>query len=104
MASIASGESLVLQFVRMPSAAGTRVQVRFLSEKFPAFTAGAITATSFVKTGAVTVTSLPVGRHGGRGRPTGRDRRERDDLAGAVAGGGSNIVPVYSNGTNWRIG
>lgn len=25
-------------------------------------------------------------------------------FASIVAGGGSNVVPVYSDGTNWRIG
>jgi hypothetical protein len=26
------------------------------------------------------------------------------NFGAAVAGGGSNVVPVYSDGTNWRIG
>jgi hypothetical protein len=102
--TIADGESLMLQFVRVPSDSGTRVQVQFLSEDFPTITTTTSLVTGFVKTGAVAVGALPSAATAGAGARMVVTDANATTFASVVAGGGANIVPVFSNGTNWRIG
>lgn len=63
--------------------------------------------TSYVKTTAVAVASLPsaalVGA-GGRAAVTDATQTLTAGIGATVTGGGANIVPVFSNGTNWIIG
>lgn len=66
-----------------------------------------LTTSSYVKTTAMTVASLPSAATAGAGA-----RSYVSDLASSVSGNfgatavgaGSNAAPVWSDGTNWRIG
>ena len=53
-----------------------------------------------------TVANLPgaSGRQGVRGLVTNSNATLAAGIGNTVAGGGSNIVPVFSDGTNWKIG
>lgn len=64
--------------------------------------AGAINAGTFVKTGVTTVGALPAA--GTKGRKYFVSDANATTFASVVAGGGANNVPVYDDGTNWRIG
>lgn len=55
-----------------------------------------------IKTGAVLVASLPAA--GTAGRRMFVTNATATTFASIVAGGGANGVPVYDDGTNWRIG
>ena len=61
----------------------------------------AITATLPIITPGYTVATLPTGVTGMRAHVT--DANATTYLS-TVAGGGSNTVPVFYNGTNWVIG
>lgn len=66
--------------------------------------------TGFVKTGSGTVTSLTgalaaaTAGQGARYMVTDSNASMATGIGNTVVGGGANIVPVYSDGTNWRIG
>jgi len=73
--------------------------VSFLSSAF-----SSLTLSSYVKVSAVAVASLPSAATAGAGaRATVTDATSTTFNA-SVAGGGSNIVPVFSDGTNWKVG
>lgn len=67
---------------------------------------GNIYTTTFVRTGRVTVSGLPSASSNPDARYMVSDSNTNHStgVGQAVVGGGANIVPVYSNGTNWRIG
>lgn len=52
----------------------------------------------------VTVASLPSAATAGAGATSFVSDANATTFASVVAGGGANNVPVYSDGTNWRIG
>lgn len=52
----------------------------------------------------VTVTNLPSASAVGAGARSMVTDADSTTFAAVVAGGGANTVPVYSDGTNWRIG
>lgn len=52
----------------------------------------------------ITVASLPAAGTAGSGARSFVSDANATTFASVVAGGGSNPVPVYSDGTNWRIG
>ncbi len=56
------------------------------------------------KTSAVTVANLPAAATIGAGGKAFVSDANATTFASIVAGGGANNVPVYSDGTNWRIG
>lgn len=64
-----------------------------------------VASTTYVKTSSTTVAGLPAA---GIGSGTGSRYFVTDatatTFASVVAGGGANRVPVYSDGTDWRIG
>ena len=65
------------------------------------------TASSYSKVSAVTVANLPAAATAGAGaRATVTDATQAltAGIGAVVAGGGANIVPVFSNGANWLIG
>lgn len=65
------------------------------------------TASSYAKVTAVSVSSLPAAATAGAGaRATVTDATQAltAGIGAVVAGGGANVVPVFSDGTNWRIG
>lgn len=53
---------------------------------------------------AYTVSNLPGASASGLGARAFVTDANSTTFAATVVGGGSNIVPVYSNGTNWKIG
>lgn len=61
-----------------------------------------IEAITTVKTGVYTVATLPAA--GAKGRRAFVSDANATTFASTVAGGGANNVPVYDDGTNWRIG
>ena len=63
-------------------------------------TAGQIAAVGGL--GPYTVANLPTGQ--GAGSRAFASDATVTTFASIVAGGGSNFVPVYYDGTNWRIG
>lgn len=64
--------------------------------------AGNISAAGTVRTGVYTVATLPAA--GTAGRRAFVTNANATTFASIVAGGGANGVPVYDDGTNWRIG
>jgi len=67
---------------------------------------GNIKASGTVASGIYTVATLPVVATFPRARAFVSDSNATHTagIGAVVAGGGANIVPVYSDGTNWRIG
>jgi hypothetical protein len=64
--------------------------------------AGAFVAPSTIKTATYTVAGLPAA--GTAGRRAFVTDANATTFASIVAAGGANGVPVYDDGTNWRIG
>lgn len=73
--------------------------VTFLSSAFTS-----LTASSYVKITACTVAQLPSAATAGAGARATVTDASATTFASTVAGGGANIVPVFSNGTDWKIG
>ena len=66
-----------------------------------------LTASEYVKVTAVAVAALPAAATAGAGaRATVTDSNATltAGIGAVVAAGGANVVPVFSDGTNWRIG
>jgi hypothetical protein len=59
---------------------------------------------SFISTTVYTVVTLPSAVTSGVGARSFVSDANATTFASIVAGGGANKVPVYSDGTNWRIG
>ncbi len=69
--------------------------------------ATSLTAESFLKVAPVAVASLPAAAVAGAGARASVSDATQTLTAGigaVVAGGGANTVPVFCDGTNWRIG
>jgi hypothetical protein len=66
--------------------------------------AGNITATGIVKTGVYTVSSLPSASTVGAGARAFVTDANTIVFGSALTGSAGNAVPVFSNGTTWRIG
>lgn len=73
--------------------------VTFLSTAFTS-----LTVSSYVKVSAVAVSALPSAATAGNGARATVSDATATTFNSVVAGGGSNSVPVFSDGTNWRIG
>jgi hypothetical protein len=65
---------------------------------------GSLTAGTFLKTGSAIVSGLPSAATAGLGARYIVTDATVTTFASIVAGTGGNTVPVYSDGTNWRIG
>lgn len=70
------------------------------------YVAASVAAASRLFTGNFTVATLPavVSSQYGHAFVTDSSVVAAGNFGNVVAGGGANIVPVYSDGTNWRIG
>lgn len=75
------------------------VLVQFLSSAFTS-----LTVTSFVKVKPCLVAALPSAAEAGAGARSFVTDASATTFAAVVAGGGANMVPVYSDGDDWRIG
>jgi hypothetical protein len=73
--------------------------VSFLSGAF-----SSLTASSYLATTATTVANLPSAATAGAGARAMVTDSNTATFNATVAGGGANIVPVFSNGTNWKVG
>ena len=62
------------------------------------------TGTGYVKQDPVAVSALPAAATVGSGTRGFVNDANDTTFASVVAGGGANVVPVYSDGTSWRIG
>jgi hypothetical protein len=62
------------------------------------------TGTSYLKTTPVTVASLPAAGTAGSGARAMVTDADNFVFNASLSGGGGNIMPVFSNGTDWRIG
>lgn len=81
--------------------------MQFLEDNFDALTAQTITLSSYSKVTTVTVANLPAAAVAGAGARAAVSDANATLTAGigaVVVGGGANIVPVFCDGTNWRIG
>jgi hypothetical protein len=67
-------------------------------------TTGNITTTQIVKTGVYTVSSLPTADSAGAGARAFVTDANTVVFGSALTGSAGNAVPVFSNGTTWRIG
>lgn len=63
-----------------------------------------VSISGYVKVPAVTVANLPSAATAGAGALAFVSDATNNNFHNIVAGGGSNFVPVYSDGVNWRIG
>jgi len=65
-----------------------------------------LTASSFVKVPGVAVAALPAASScaGARATVTDSNATLTAGIGAVVAGGGANVVPVFSDGSSWRIG
>jgi len=73
--------------------------VTFLSDAF-----STLTVSSYVKTTATTVADLPSAAAAGAGARAMVTDSSTATFNATAAGGGANIVPVFSNGTDWKVG
>lgn len=75
------------------------VLVSYLSTAFTS-----LTASSYTKVTPCLVAALPAAATAGAGAKAFVTDATATTFASTVAGGGSTLVPVYSDGTNWKIG
>ena len=73
--------------------------VSFLSTAFTTFR-----ASSYIASGAVTVANLPSAAEAGAGARAFVTDSNTVTYNATVAGGGANRIPVFSDGTGWRVG
>lgn len=73
--------------------------IEFLATAFTS-----LTASSYIKVTPVLVANLPNAADVGAGGRAFVSDATATTFASTVAGGGANNVPVYSDGTNWKIG
>lgn len=79
----------------------------FMEGAFVDVEARTITLSSYSKVTTKTVANLPsaaVAGAGARAAVTDATQTLTAGIGAIVAGGGANIVPVFCDGTNWRIG
>jgi hypothetical protein len=87
--------------------ASVTVLTAYVSENLIGALTDTLVASSYVKVTSCTVANLPAAATVGAGaRATVTDATQTltAGIGATVAGGGANIVPVFSDGTNWKIG
>lgn len=73
--------------------------VEFLATAFTSFS-----VTSYVKTTPVTVANLPAAATAGAGARAFVTDATSTTFNAALSGGGANSVPVFSDGSAWKVG
>lgn len=79
----------------------------FMEGSFTDVAADTITLSSYAKVSTVLVANLPSAAVAGAGARAAVSNATQTLTAGVgavVVGGGANVVPVFCDGTNWRIG
>ena len=87
--------------------ASINLLLQFIAANLGDAVADSLVASEYVKITAVTVANLPSAVSAGAGaRATVTDATQTltAGIGATVAGGGANTVPVFSDGTNWKIG
>ena len=87
--------------------AAMSVLLAYLQANMTDALAETLVASEYVKTTAVAVAALPAAATAGAGARAAVSDSNATLTAGigaVVAAGGANVVPVFSDGTNWRIG
>lgn len=75
------------------------------ASQFAVTKAGAVTAAGTIKAAGYTVAALPAaGTAGRRAYVTDSNAALTAGIGAIVAAGGANVVPVFDDGVNWRIG
>jgi hypothetical protein len=95
---VAFGDSFV-STVPAIKRVGTQLRVRLADDS-----ADASFSAQYIQTPALTVATLPSASTAGMGSRAFVSDANATTFASVVAGGGSNKVPVYSDGTDWLIG
>lgn len=84
---------------------GNVLQLRLADDSGDAsLTVQSVTTILVIKTTAYPVAGLPSASANGPGSRSFVNDATATTFNSIVAGGGSNLVPVFSDGTNWRIG
>jgi hypothetical protein len=81
-----------------------RLGVEALNGILTALTNSFLFGSSTLTVGVSTVSGLPDANEAGQGARRTVTDASATTFASVVAGGGANIVPVYSDGSAWRIG
>ena len=106
--SLTTGSNnIVIGYDADGSAAGVSNEITLGNASITSFRIPGITLTFSVKYfnhGTLTVATLPTAATAGAGARAFVTDANATTFASVVAGGGANGVPVYSDGTNWRIG
>jgi hypothetical protein len=106
--SLTTGSNnIVIGYDADGSAAGVSNEITLGNASITSFRIPGITLTFSVKYfnhGTLTVATLPAAATAGAGARAFVTDANATTFASVVAGGGANGVPVYSDGTNWRIG
>jgi hypothetical protein len=79
----------------------------FMESSFVDVEAQTITLSNYLKVTTKTVANLPsvsVAGAGARAAVTDATQTLTAGIGTIVSGGGANVVPVFCDGTNWRIG
>ncbi len=99
--TLAAGDNLVVYAPSQGDArrASLTTLVEFLSSAFTN-----LTASSYVKVQPCLVSALPSAADSGAGARAFVTDATASTFASTVAGGGAISVPVYSDGTNWKVG
>lgn len=63
-----------------------------------------VVASSYIKVGGVAFANLPSASTAGAGARAFITDGNSATFNAVVAGGGANLVPVFSDGTDWRVG
>lgn len=80
---------------------------QYIEGAFEDVSAETITLSTYSKVTTKTVANLPsvaIAGAGARAAVTDATQTLTAGIGAIVAGGGANIVPVFCDGTNWRIG
>lgn len=98
---------IVIGYSAEPSSNFVSNQITLGNSSITAFRVPGLSWTGGVKyinLGVLTVATLPAAATAGAGARAFVSDANATTFASVVAGGGANNIPVYSDGTNWRIG
>lgn len=87
--------------------ASVSILLAYIAANLGTASANSLTASLYTKVTPVAVSSLPTAATAGAGARASVNNATQTLTAGigaVVAGGGANTVPVFCDGTNWRIG
>lgn len=101
------GNNIIIGYQAEPSSTSVSNQITLGNSSISSFRIPGLSWTGGVKyinLGVLTVATLPAAATAGAGARAFVSDANATTFASIVAGGGANNIPVYSDGTNWRIG